>query len=102
MRPLVVSMTSALFLSRLAGKDCDNAGAASTRAARKANKRIMLSPRGMEGEKLEDRDRRSQIPLHLETALRGRVMRYVLNFAFRLAATEAGTKAEKLPPMPAI
>jgi hypothetical protein len=31
-----------------------------------------------------------------------RIMLYFANLAFRLTATDAGTKAETLPPMPAI
>src|ERR1043165_1060004 len=44
MRPLVVSMTIAFFLSRLAGSDCARAGAATTSAKRKARMRIMETP----------------------------------------------------------
>src|SRR5215469_12661710 len=51
-RPLVVSITIAFFLSRLAGSDCANAGTAKANAATKANRRIMETPDGSEGEEL--------------------------------------------------
>src|ERR1700761_9116512 len=44
--PLVVSITIAFFLSRLAGSDCASAGAAKASAARKASRRIMETPDG--------------------------------------------------------
>src|SRR3954468_17802162 len=45
MRPLVVSMTMAFALSRLAGSGWASAGAAHTSAARRLRIRIMKTPR---------------------------------------------------------
>src|SRR5437868_12204239 len=94
MRPLVVSITIAFFLSRLAGSDCASAGTAKASAARKAMRRIMETPddAGME---TPGRENYRRAPYNFHDACfttLGQRKRYLANLAFRLAATEAGTK----------
>src|SRR3978361_1355709 len=85
MRPLVVSITIAFALSRLAGSGWAIAGAAQISAASTARIRIMKTPVREEYENVG-----------------GRVLtRQPANLVFRLAATDGGTNADTSPPMAA-
>src|SRR6478735_5400509 len=92
MRPLLVSITIAFALSRLAGSGWATAGSAQTSAAKRARMRIMKTPD-------QEVEARAQARAGKSSDKRPRQRP---NLVLRLAATDGGTNADTFPPIAAI